>query len=114
MPLPPHFAFPVFPYLFPPAASLPCEGHGPVLVSSPLLYQVASSSLAQGPSWQREGGCQAQPFPSAGPCWCCVSAVNQGSRVVLGSGGGQKVCHVFLSPGDDISIFHNHTHIILY
>lgn len=86
VPLPFHFAFPVFPSLFLPAATLPCEGHKGTIAGlfSPLLHQAASSSLAQGPHWQREAGCQAQPLPP-----CRVSAVNQGSRVVLGSGEGQ-------------------------
>lgn len=91
MPLPFHFAFlsfPTFSCLQQPFLVKAMKG--PVLGSSPLFYQAASFSLAQEPTWQRESGCQVQPLPSARPCWCCVSAVNQGSRVVFGSGGGQR------------------------
>lgn len=43
---------------------------GLVLSSSPLLYQAASSSLAQGPHWQREA--RRNPFPLHGPADVCL------------------------------------------
>lgn len=50
--------------------------------------------------------------PAPLSCFYCESG-EQGSAG-LGRGTGMCFCHALLSPGGDISIFHNHTHILFY
>lgn len=89
--LPFHFAFPVLPSLSPlPAATLPCEGHEGT--SAGLFPH--SSTMQPAPPWHRAPtargklGARRIPYPCVAH-WCRVFAVNQGSRVVLGSGEGK-------------------------
>lgn len=93
MPLPFYFAFPVFPYLFLPAATLPCEGHEgasaglfPTSLPSSQLLLGTGTQLAEG-RW----------VPGAAPslcsallvfCVCCESG-EQGS---VGLRRGTEVC----------------------
>lgn len=69
MPLPFHFAFPVFPSLFLPAATLPCEGHEGT--SAGLFPH--SSTKQPAPPWHRAPagrgklGTRRNPCPLRGP-----------------------------------------------
>lgn len=86
MPLPFHFAFPVFPSLFQPTAILRYEAHEGTIAGlfSSLLHHAASSY--NGTS-RGKLGARCSPYPCVAH-WCHVCAVNQGSRVELGSGEG--------------------------
>lgn len=69
MPLPFHFAFPVFPFLFLPAATLPCEGHEGTRAG---LFP-HSSTKQPAPPWHRTPtgrgklGARHNPCPLRGP-----------------------------------------------
>lgn len=104
VPLPFHFAFPVFPSLFLPAAALPCEGcEGTSAGLFPHSFKQPAPPWHRGPSGRGKLGARRNPCPLCGPTG--VSAVNQGSRVVPGLGEGQGCVSALLSPGDDISFF---------
>lgn len=111
VPLPFHFAFLSFPPFSCPQQSFVMKPmKGPLLGSFP-----HSPTMQPAPPWhwQREAGCQAQPLPLRGPlvsCLCCESG-KQG-RAGLRRGIGMCFYYALLSPEVDISIFHNHTHII--
>lgn len=83
VPLPLHFAFPVFPYLFLPEATLPCEGHEGTSAGL-FLTPPLSSQLLLGTGTQLAEG-RWVPGAALSLCWavlvlcvCCESG-EQGS-----------------------------------
>lgn len=106
-------SFPPFPCLQQPFLVKAVKG--PVLGSFPTPPPRSQLLLGTGPQLP-EGSWVPGASPTLrGPlvsCFCCESG-EQGSAG-LRRGKGMCFHHALLSSGDDISIFHNHTHIILY